>query len=172
MAARVVAERLIVTAKRATPAIRGRRRAVMTTQFPKPFQTVSIRYNATKSSPNASNGNPVSESMKDSAAPSGDNTSTMTSNESHHNSAYLGEADSDDGFEANQAIHPSKLEPVDAAQSAYLGEADSDDGHEAERIMDPERFKHHIGDASTSAYLGESDSDDAHEVDRVVDPEK
>lgn len=46
-------------------------------------------------------GNPISESMKNSTAPSGDNASTVTHHEAKH-AAFLGEADSDDGFEAHQ----------------------------------------------------------------------
>lgn len=113
----------------------------------------------------------------------------------------MGEADSDDGFEADVEINPEAhrhkfddvnasglhgqagegdepiererqpVEAMDASQSAYLGEADSDDAHEADKELNPERYRHRIDDASNAAYLGESDSDDAHEVDREVNPE-
>ena len=59
------------------------------------------------------------------------------------NAAYLGEADSDDGFEAHRNAH-GRIEAVDASASAYLGEADSDDGHEGQVEVDPERFRHQL----------------------------
>lgn len=81
--------------------------------------------------------------------------------------AYLGEADSDDAFEANQEINPSQLEALDATNAAYLGEADSDDGFEshwdAHGRVEPV-------DSSESAYLGEADSDDAFESQKIVNP--
>ena len=115
---------------------------------------------------------------------------------------FLGEADSDDGFEADVEVNPEAHrhkfndvnasglhgqagegdepiewerkphEAVDASQSAYLGEADSDDAHEADREVNPEKYRHHIEDTTNAAYLGEADSDDAHEVDREAYPDK
>jgi hypothetical protein len=82
--------------------------------------------------------------------------------------AFLGEADSNDGFEAAYEINPPKLESLDAANSAFLGEADSDDGFEAHRTINPPTVE--ALDATASAFLGEADSDDGFEGHRVVNP--
>jgi hypothetical protein len=84
------------------------------------------------------------------------------------NAAFLGEADSDDGFEAHNEINPRVVESLDAANSAYLGEADSDDGFVAHRDANPPVVEGL--DASASAYLGEADSDDGFEGQKVLNP--
>jgi hypothetical protein len=115
---------------------------------------------------------------------------------------FLGEADSDDAFEADIEVNPEAhrhkfddvnasglhgqagegdepiererkpQEAIDATHSAYLGEADSYDAQDADREVNPEKYRHHIEDARNAAFLGEADSDDAHEADREVNPEK
>lgn len=76
------------------------------------------------------------------------------------NAAFLGEADSDDGFEARRAAEGDRHEPLDASQSAYLGEADSDDGFEADMEINPEAHRHKIDDASVSGLHGQAGEQD------------
>ena len=83
------------------------------------------------------------------------------------NAAYLGEADSDDAFEASQEINPSRLEALDATNAAFLGEADSDDAFESHRDA---HGSVEAVDSSKSAYLGEADSDDAFESQKILNP--
>ena len=131
---------------------------------------------------------PISASMAKSTAPSGNNAAFDV--EEPNNAAYLGEADSDDHFEADIEINPEAhrhkiddvsfsglhgqsgegdepiererkpQEAIDAAQAAYLGEADSDDAHEADREINPEKYRHRIDDAGTSGMHGESGEGD------------
>jgi len=75
--------------------------------------------------------------------------------------AYLGEADSNDGHEANRDAYGAPPPPLDAENSAYLGEADSDDGFESRRASHPEEGEHNIEDASTSGLHGQSGEGDA-----------
>lgn len=88
----------------------------------------------------------------------------------NRNSAYLGEADSDDGFESHKDVHGHKIEAMDGSNSAYLGEADSDDGFESHKDVHGEKLD--AVDASHSAYLGEADSDDGFEGGIESDPER
>jgi hypothetical protein len=90
-------------------------------------------------------------------------------NDNRH-SAYLGEADSDDGFEAWKDAHGKEPDPLDAGNSAFLGEADSDDGFEIHKDVHGEKID--ALDASQSAFLGEADSDDGFESDVEINPEK
>ena len=125
--------------------------------------------------------------MKDSPTLTSEGTSTV---EAGRNSAFLGEADSDDHFEADVEINPEThrhrledvsasgihgqagegdepieserraQEPLDASQSAFLGESDSDDAHEADRELNPEKYRHRIDDPGASGMHGESGHDD------------
>ena len=90
--------------------------------------------------------------------------------DNNKHSAYLGEADSDDGFEAYKDSHGDPPPAVDGTNAAYLGEADSDDGFEAHKEIHGEKLD--PVDASQSAYLGEADSDDGFESDVELNPEK
>lgn len=101
--------------------------------------------------------------MVQSASPSGQG------DEAQH-AAYLGEADSNDGFEAWKDSHGDPPPSVDATNSAYLGEADSDDGFVAHRDAHGEKLE--AMDASQAAYLGEADSDDGFEADMEINPDK
>jgi len=81
--------------------------------------------------------------------------------------AFLGEADSNDAFEAAHEINPPVLVALDATHAAFLGEADSDDGfvthreaHGSVEALDP----------SESAYLGEADRDDGFEIRQILNP--
>lgn len=51
-------------------------------------------------------GNPIAESMKASASPTGNNTTAAAQPDENRNAAFLGEADSDDGFEADVEARP------------------------------------------------------------------
>jgi hypothetical protein len=81
--------------------------------------------------------------------------------------AFLGEADSNDAFEANQEINPPRQEALDATHAAFLGEADSDDGFESHREA---HGRIEAVDASESAYLGEADRDDGFESQKILNP--
>jgi hypothetical protein len=81
--------------------------------------------------------------------------------------AFLGEADSNDAFEANQEINPSRQEALDATHAAFLGEADSDDGFESHREA---HGRVEAVDASESAFLGEADGDDGFESHKILNP--
>jgi hypothetical protein len=102
--------------------------------------------------------------MAQSASPSGQ------SDDDVKHAAYLGEADSNDGFEAWKDAHGPPPPDLDASNSAYLGEADSDDGFESYKDIHGEKLE--ALDASQSAYLGEADSDDGFESDVEIHPEK
>ena len=108
--------------------------------------------------------NPVAQTMAQSTSPSGQSA------DEGRNAAYLGEADSDDGFEAWKSAHGKPPESVDAANAAYLGEADSDDGFEVHKDIHGQKID--PIDASQAAFLGEADSDDSFEADVEIHPEK
>lgn len=92
-------------------------------------------------------------------------------NDTKH-AAYLGEADSNDGFETFKDTHGDPPPSLDATQAAYLGEADSDNAFEADIEINPEKHDHKLSDTSQAAFLGEADSDDAFEADVEINPEK
>jgi hypothetical protein len=85
-------------------------------------------------------------------------------------SAFLGEADSDDGHETNREVDGNPLPELDASQSAFLGESDSNDAFESEKEVEGDK----VGpiDASRAAFLGEGDSNDAFEGDKEVEGDK
>jgi hypothetical protein len=85
-------------------------------------------------------------------------------------SAFLGEADSDDGHESNRDIHGNPEPALDASQSAFLGESDSNDAFEGEREITGDT--HEALDASQAAFLGEGDSNDAFEGEKEVQGDK
>lgn len=62
--------------------------------------------------------------MKASASPTGNNTAASAHDE-NRNAAFLGEADSDDGFEADMAVHPEahRHELNDMAASGLHGQS-------------------------------------------------
>lgn len=110
---------------------------------------------------------PQSNTITSSTAPS--TLGGQTDDESKH-AAFLGEADSDDGFESWRDAHGPPPGPIDAQNAAFLGEADSDDGFESHKDihghqMDPV-------DASQAAFLGEADSDEGFESDVEINPDK
>ena len=112
----------------------------------------------------ASSNNPISQTMAQSTSPSGQ------SQDGTRHAAYLGEADSNDGFEAFKDAHGDPPPALDGSNSAYLGEADSDDGFEANREIHGQKLE--AIDASQAAYLGEADSDDGFEADVEINPDK
>lgn len=87
--------------------------------------------------------------------------------EPNKHAAFLGEADSDDGFEAHRDAYGDPPPALDATNAAFLGEADSDDGFESRKDVDGQKFE--ALDAQNSAFLGEGDSNDGHEAQREID---
>ncbi|KAK6365484.1 uncharacterized protein PV06_10591 [Exophiala oligosperma] len=87
------------------------------------------------------------------------------------NAAFLGEADSDDGFEAGRLERGDTDEAVDPAiarNAAFLGEADSNDGFEARRAEEGDTYPGIDPSAArNAAFLGEADSDDGFEARRA-----
>lgn len=170
MATRIVADSLITAVKRgAIPVLGVRRSVVVTSRAQKCFHTRRPCFN-TKPSQNPPEADPIPESMRRSAAPSGDNASAVTEGEGKH-AAFLGEADSDDAFEKDFDINPEAhrhhFSNVNA--SGIHGQAgEGDEPIERERTP----VEHRISDSRRAAYLGEADSDDAYETERIVDPEK
>ena len=124
-----------------------------TLPFQRPFHSTHLR-RATAVPSNSHN--PVSQNMSQS--------------DDNRHSAFLGEADSNDGFEAYKDAHGEPHPPIDGTNAAYLGEADSDDGFEAHKEIHGQSLE--AVDASQSAYLGEADSDDGFESDVEINPEK
>ena len=200
MAGRTIALRLSTVVRTGT-AHGPVRQALVLSSHRQYYQSLGARQKDVSTQPKAQSGdNPIAASMARSSTPTGYDTAVKP--DDSKNASFLGEADSDDSFEADVEINPEayrhKLddvnasglhgqagegdepiererkphEPVDASQAAYLGEADSDDAHEADREVNPEKYRHRIDDASQAAYLGEADSDDAHEADREVNPGK
>jgi len=90
-------------------------------------------------------------------------------NDSKH-SAYLGEADSNDGHEAFLDAYGPPQPALETDHAAFLGEADSDDAFEARKAVEGDTYE--SLDASQAAYLGEADSDDGFEADVEINPEK
>lgn len=82
--------------------------------------------------------------------------------------AFLGEADSNDGHEANRDAIGKPHEAMDGNNAAFLGEADSNDAWEVSE--DIEGREQVALDAKNAAFLGESDGDDAFEADFEVNP--
>ena len=158
MAARPVFSALVAL----RPALAGAPvRALATKPFQRPISTFKPLYADTPSQPQA---NPLVQSMAQSASPSG-----QTDDDGKH-AAFLGEADSDDGFEAWKDAHGQPPGPIDADNAAFLGEADSDDGFESHKDIHGEKIVQ--VDASQAAFLGEADSDDGFESDVEINPEK
>lgn len=89
-------------------------------------------------------------------------------NEDTKHAAFLGEADSDDAFNASHIINPPQHEALDGTNSAFLGEADSDDGYEAHSHINPKPQE--ALDGTNSAFLGEADSNDGYEADSHINP--
>lgn len=126
---------------------------------------------------------PLAASVKAAASPPGDKAQASRQSkgeDENRNAAFLGEADSDDGFEADVEAYPDahrhRLESVEAsgmhgqsgtwpslprtsnqltdrAKPCYPGESDA--------VYAPPRPQVAL-DGSNSAYLGEADSNDAH----------
>jgi hypothetical protein len=94
--------------------------------------------------------------MAKSASPTGNDTTADA--DGNKNAAFLGEADSDDGFEADVEINPDahdhKLSDVSA--SGMHGQSG-----ESDEPIERERKAQEALDAGQSAFLGEADSDDA-----------
>lgn len=85
------------------------------------------------------------------------------------NAAFLGEADSNDAFEAAHEINPPKQPALDGTNSAFLGEADSDDGFEAHGEI---HGRPQVAlDGTNAAFLGEADSDDGFEARKAAEGE-
>jgi hypothetical protein len=102
-----------------------------------------------------------------STAPPGQTASPAAPEYDAKHAAFLGEADSNDAFEATQEINPSRQEALDATHAAYLGEADSDDGFESHRDA---HGRLEAVDSSESAYLGEADRDDGFDSQQILNP--
>ncbi|KIX08803.1 uncharacterized protein Z518_03460 [Rhinocladiella mackenziei CBS 650.93] len=90
-------------------------------------------------------------------------------NETKH-SAFLGEADSNDGHEAFRDTYGRRQPALEADNAAFLGEADSDDAFEVQRAAEGD--KHESMDAQNAAFLGEADSDDGFEALRAAEGDK
>jgi hypothetical protein len=109
----------------------------------------------------------IGQDQRPSTSPSGQTPSPAAPEYDTKHAAFLGEADSNDAFEAAQDINPSLQEALDARHAAYLGEADSDDGFESHR----EAYgRLEAVDLSDSAYLGEADRDDGFESQQILNP--
>ncbi|KAL6248603.1 hypothetical protein RBB50_004858 [Rhinocladiella similis] len=92
------------------------------------------------------------------------------------NAAFLGEADSDDGFEAGRLERGDTFEAVDPAiarNAAYLGEADSNDPFEARRAEEGDAYPGlDPSAAKNAAFLGEADSNDGFEARRAEEGDR
>ncbi len=90
--------------------------------------------------------------------------------------AFLGEADSDDGFEVGKLERGDTQElvdPVIALNAAFLGEADSDENLQALRVEAGESFVALDPSAvRNAAFLGEADSDDGFEAQRAEEGDR
>lgn len=86
------------------------------------------------------------------------------------NSAFLGEADSNDGQEVYREVHGPPQPALEADNAAFLGEADSDDAFEVRRAVEGDKYE--SLDAANAAYLGEADSDDGFEARKAVEGDK
>jgi hypothetical protein len=109
----------------------------------------------------------TSSDQRPSSTPSSQTPSPAALEFDTKHAAFLGEADSNDAFEANQEINPSQQEALDPTHAAFLGEADSDDGFESHRDA---HGRIEAVDASQSAYLGEADGDDGFESHKILNP--
>lgn len=118
-------------------------------------------------SPDAAPASPTSPSNPTAAQQT---TGKPAHEEDHKHAAYLGEADSDDGFETWKDTHGKDHESMDGSNAAFLGEADSDDGFESHKDVHGQKVE--SVDASQSAFLGEGDSDDGFESDVEINPDK
>lgn len=94
--------------------------------------------------------------MAKSTTPTRHNTTANA--EEARNAAFLGEADSDDGFEADVEIHPEahKHNLSDVSVSGLHGQTG-----EGDEPIEKEWKAQEALDARKSAFLGEADSDDA-----------
>ena len=122
---------------------------------------------------------PIAESVEKSSELTEDNSDSV-----NRHAAFLGEADSDDGFEAHVEAYPeahrhnladvntsglhgqagegdepierekTPHEPLHESHSAYLGEADSNSVDSADREQNPEKYRHRIDDAASSGIHG------------------
>ena len=110
---------------------------------------------------------PTGPAQRPSSTPSGQTPPQAAPEYDTKHAAFLGEADSNDAFEANQEINPSRQEALDPTHAAFLGEADSDDGFESHREA---HGRLEAVDASESAYLGEADRDDGFESQQILNP--
>jgi len=109
----------------------------------------------------------IGPNQSTSASPSSQTPSPAALNYDTKHAAFLGEADSNDAFEATREINPSRPEALDTTHAAYLGEADSNDGFESHR----EAYgRVEALDPSESAYLGEADRDDGFESHKILNP--
>ena len=133
-----------------------------TTSLQRPFH--STHHPLAPATASQSTSSPISQSIAQSASPSGQ------SEDDGRHAAYLGEADSNDGFEAFKDAHGDPPPSIDGTNAAFLGEADSDDGFEANKHIHGHKLD--PVDATQSAYLGEADSDDNFEADMEINPEK
>lgn len=164
MAARPIISSLMAcrTALIASPARALTQRSLVPTR--RSISTSKSLFDPTTQQTESAANNPITASMAKSTSPSGQNP------DDGQNAAFLGEADSNDGFESWKDAHGPPPPALDATNAAYLGEADSDDGFETHR--DAHGPKPDAVDASQAAFLGEADSDDGFEADVEIYPEK
>lgn len=171
MAARPLVARLHAFAKPSSPILRVT--ALKTTrQAPtlqahakhqRPFHTTT-RNSVISTTTSTGGGNP-----SQSIGTTGSQINQSPELETTH-AAYLGEADSNDGFETYRDAYAPPPPALDATNAAFLGEADSDDGFESQKEVHGQKLD--SIDASQSAYLGEADSDDGFESDKDLNPER
>ena len=136
-------------------------RALAAKSLQRPISTFKPLYATnTASQPQAS---PIAASMAQST-PGG-----QIDDDSKH-AAFLGEADSNDGFETWRDAYGQPPGPIDAQNAAFLGEADSDDGFESHKDIHGHQYD--PVDASQAAFLGEADSDEGFESDVEINPDK
>ncbi len=129
--------------------------------FQRPISTLKPLYAA--STPPRPQASPVSPSIAQ-------QTPGVQANDDNKHAAFLGEADSDDGFESWKDAHGPPPGPIDAQNAAFLGEADSDDGFESQKDIHGQKLD--PVDASQAAFLGEADSDEGFESDVEINPDK
>lgn len=141
-ATRNIVPRLLTTPRPTAPTsiIATSRRALFTSQTQKYYHSSPpFQQDVSAQQPQKPTGNPIAELMKASASPADNKTTTTAAKagqeDENRNAAFLGEADSDDGFEADIDAHPEahrhQFSDVSASgmhgQSGELSQAESEE---------------------------------------------
>lgn len=126
-----------------TSTIATSRRALFTSQSQKYYHSSPpFQQDVSAQQPHKPAQNPIAESMKASASPAGNKTTTTTvqggQEDENRNAAFLGEADSDDGFEAEVDAHPEahRHQFSDVSASGMHGQSGELLHHPAESQVD------------------------------------